>query len=55
MMQIDSLIEYFIGMKQKFKYDEGVSYYYQLKINRCKELLRHGIEYTTFEQFEAIK
>lgn len=55
MIQINSLLEYFLGNYTKFKSDDELAYYYQKQIDRCKKLLKCGIEYTTFEQFESLK
>lgn len=54
MIQVNSLLEYFIGLKQTYTRDEMLQYYYDKQINKCKKLLICGIEYTTFKQYEEL-
>lgn len=54
MIEVNSLLEYFLGLKRQFQYDSELVFYYDLKINHCKELLQLGIYQTTFEKFENL-
>lgn len=54
MIQVNSLLEYFLGLKDKYPNDEELLCYYFSQIDKCKSLLSYGIEYTTFEQFEKL-
>lgn len=54
MIEVNSLLEYFLGLRKQFHYDDELVYYYNLKINHCEELLSLGIEHTTFDKFERL-
>lgn len=52
MIDVKSLLTYFIGLKNKYSYDEELLHFYYTQIDRCNSLLAYGIEYTTFEQWD---